>query len=76
MAMHKCEVWIAVDHDGAYGVGVEKDLSRDDYESQVGDVNKIARFVKVVLDVETKEPSCVTATVPENSGDIAATVTG
>jgi hypothetical protein len=63
--MQQVEVWVIVDEDGAYGVGVDADTAADAYESDHGGGHAVAkRVVQVTLSVPTPAVVLVEAKLP------------
>lgn len=65
METMQCEVWVVIDEDGAYGVGVDADTAADAYESDHGGGHAVAkRVVCVTLTLPKPVVVSVEATLP------------
>jgi hypothetical protein len=65
MTMAEVEVWVIVDADGDYRVGIDADGAAEAYDGDIGhDATRPTRLVKVVLTVPLPVVPVLTGVVP------------
>ncbi len=72
--MTECEIWIVIDPNGDYAVGVDVDAAHEAYENDIANC-KVLQTYKLKLSVPTPAPRTLTATIPaEADGPLALTL--
>lgn len=67
------EVWVVVDSDGVYGVGIDQDVAQTDFDNSDG--SGPTRLIRLKLTVPLPKVIEVTGTVPnEDGGEVKLTV--
>jgi hypothetical protein len=61
------DIFACVDNHGDYGVGIDVDAAREDYEARVGDLSECEgfRIIKVIVVVPLPEMPTLKGTAPD-----------
>jgi hypothetical protein len=67
-------VWIVMDKDGDYAVGVDREAAIENFENEIGNAAG-ARIVCVNIEMEPPKESAIDVSVPDAAGEpVVATV--